>query len=419
MRYGLIGEKLSHSFSPFIHNALGNLDYSLVEITEDQLQPFLERADFAAINVTIPYKKKAAEFCDFLSPEAQKIGCVNTIINRDGILWGYNTDYFGFTYLINCLSLDLIGKKVIVLGSGGTSQTVVAVCEDLGAKETVIVSRNGMNNYQNLYNHYDAQVLINTTPIGMSPLFGESPVDIEPFHSLHVVIEVIYNPLRSALVLQAKGRGIAYASGLNMLVAQAKASQELFFGTRVDDELIEKISSEIEEKLSNVVLIGMPGCGKTTVGKELACQMKMSFCDIDQTIERETQKSVEKIFSEDGEKVFRDWENRIIKQVCQKSGQVIATGGGSILNEENASVLAQNGFVVWMKKEINELSLAGRPLSQSRENLIRMSNERSPLYRRWCDIQIDATGKKPDEISRQIIKQRHSITLCLQKTAPA
>ena len=416
MRYGLIGASLSHSFSPQIHAAFGNKEYFLRELSASELPLFMKERAFAAVNVTIPYKQAVMPLCDYISPEAQQIGSVNTVINQNGLLCGYNTDYFGFAYLAAQAAVDFDGKKVLVLGSGGTSLAAQAAALDSGAREICVVSRSGADNYQNLHRHYDAEILINTTPLGMYPQSAQSPLDIAPFTHLDGVIDVIYNPLRTALLLQAKEKGIAYAGGLSMLVGQAKKAHELFFKTTLDEDLIKKVVKQLEEQMANVVLIGMPGSGKTTVGSLLAQKLGFSFVDVDQAVEQAAGMTVTQIFQTHGEPFFRHLEHQTIKRICAQGGQVIATGGGSVLNSESRQYLSQNGLIIWLDRETDKLDRCGRPLSGSTEELTLMYATRVPLYQKLSDIKVHVTDDAAETV-RIIMEQRACCLMTIKKAA--
>lgn len=388
MTYGLIGEKLGHSYSKVIHNLLGNQAYTLKEIAPENLPAFMETSGFQGINVTIPYKERVMPYCT-LSPEAQRIGCVNTIVHKDGQLFGHNTDYAGFLYMLRRGGIALKGKKVVILGSGGTSKTAACVAADEGAGEVIKVSRQGAHNYDNVANHADAQILINTTPVGMYPRNLDAPVSLESFPCLEGVVDVIYNPLKTALTLAAAERGIPHTNGLSMLVAQAAYAHGLFFGVDVDEATMEQILTEVQKQMRNVVLVGMPGCGKTTFGQMLAQTLGLAFVDTDECIQVQTGHSPSEFITTHGEAHFREIEKEVVAQVAKQTGQVIATGGGSVLLPENRMAMKQNGFVVFLDRPLELLATEGRPLST---NLNALYSTRYPIYTQMCDVCIQVEG---------------------------
>ena len=391
LEYGLIGEKLGHSFSPAIHRRLGDYDYRLVELSSQELGPFLEEGEFRGLNVTIPYKKAVIPYCRELTPQARHIGSVNTIVRRpDGTLLGHNTDYDGFSYLLRRVGAQVAGRKALVLGSGGASLTVQAVLRDLGAGEVVVISRTGENNYENLSRHRDAAVLVNATPVGMYPKEGMSPVDLEGFPVLEGVFDLIYNPARTSLLLQAQDRGLLWSNGLGMLVAQAKAAAERFMGVSIPDERVEEISREMEREKQNLVLTGMPGCGKTTVGQRLAQRLGRTFVDTDALVEEQAGCSIPELFVREGEEAFRRLEHQVLCQASREQGRVIATGGGIVTRQENWGPLRQNAQVIFLRRPLEELPIQGRPVSQ-RTGLEQLYQERLPLYERTADWTADNT----------------------------
>lgn len=391
LEYGLIGEKLGHSFSPAIHRRLGDYDYRLVELSSQELGPFLEEGEFRGLNVTIPYKKAVIPYCRELTPQARHIGSVNTIVRRpDGTLLGHNTDYDGFSYLLRRVGAQVAGRKALVLGSGGASLTVQAVLRDLGAGEVVVISRTGENNYENLSRHRDAAVLVNATPVGMYPKEGMSPVDLEGFPVLEGVFDLIYNPARTSLLLQAQDRGLLWSNGLGMLVAQAKAAAERFMGVSIPDERVEEITREMEREKQNLVLTGMPGCGKTTVGQRLAQRLGRTFVDTDALVEEQAGCSIPELFDREGEEAFRRLEHQVLCQASREQGRVIATGGGIVTRQENWGPLRQNAQVIFVRRPLEELPIQGRPVSQ-RTGLEQLYQERLPLYERTADWTADNT----------------------------
>ena len=401
MQCGLLGRKLGHSYSPQIHNLLGDYSYVLFEKEPEELKNFLKNGDFSGLNVTIPYKKEVIPYLSELSPTAQKMGCVNTVLRRsDGTLYGHNTDYFGFTSLVRHAGLSVAGKKVLVLGSGGASNTAVAALKDLGASP-VVISRSGENNYQNLHRHTDAAAIVNTTPVGMYPNTGVSPIDLGLFPHLEGVLDVIYNPARTQLLLDAEKLGIPRENGLWMLVAQAKEAAEVFTGGKISDEVIEKIYRRLSHQMKNIVLIGMPGCGKSTIGTLLAEKMGRTLADADEKIISLAGKSIPDIFAQDGEPTFRDWETKALTELGKQSGLVIATGGGCVTQKRNYPLLHQNGYLVWLERDCSVLPTDGRPLSQAND-LGKMYAVRKPLYEVFADIRVENAGT-PEETVRKVL----------------
>ena len=401
MKCGLLGRKLGHSYSPQIHNLLRDYSYVLFEREPEELENFLKNGDFSGLNVTIPYKKEVIPYLSELSPTAKKMGCVNTVLRRsNGTLYGHNTDYFGFTSLVRHAGLSVAGKKVLVLGSGGASNTAVAALKDLGASP-VVISRSGENNYQNLYRHADAAAIVNTTPVGMYPNTGVSPIDLGLFPHLEGVLDVIYNPARTQLLLDAEKLGIPRENGLWMLVAQAKEAAEVFTGEKISDEVIEKIYRQLSHQMKNIVLIGMPGCGKTTIGTLLAEKLGRALADADEKIISLAGKSIPDIFAQDGEPTFRDWETKALTELGKQSGLVIATGGGCVTQKRNYPLLHQNGYLVWLERDWSKLPTDGRPLSQAND-LGKMYAARKPLYEAFADIRVENTGT-PEETVQKIL----------------
>lgn len=401
MKCGLLGRKLGHSYSPQIHNLLGDYSYVLFEKEPEELENFLKNGDFSSLNVTIPYKKEVIPYLSELSPTAQKMGCVNTVLRRsDGTLYGHNTDYFGFTSLVRHAGLSVAGKKVLVLGSGGASNTAVAALKDLGASP-VVISRSGENNYGNLHLHRDAAAIVNATPVGMYPNTGVSPIDLGLFPHLEGVLDVIYNPARTQLLLDAEKLGIPRENGLWMLVAQAKEAAEVFTGGKISDEVIEKIYRELSHQMKNIVLIGMPGCGKSTIGTLLAEKLGRTLADADEKIIALAEKSIPDIFAQDGEPTFRDWETKALTELGKQSGLVIATGGGCVTQKRNYPLLHQNGYLVWLERDCSVLPTDGRPLSQAND-LGKMYAVRKPLYEAFADIRVENAGT-PEETAQKIL----------------
>ena len=400
MLCGLLGKKLSHSYSPQIHKHLGDYSYELFEKQPEEIADFLKYGNFTGINVTIPYKKDVIPYCDELTECAKSLGAVNTIVRRpDGTLIGHNTDYFGFQYMVGKTNLTVAGKKVLVLGSGGASATAVAVLQKLGAK-IVVISRSSENNYNNLNLHSDAAIIVNATPVGMYPNAGTSPVDLDLFPNLEGVLDIIYNPARTKFLMDAEKRGIVTENGLSMLVAQAKEAAEWFTGNKINNSVIEKIYASLRTEMENIVLIGMPGCGKSTVGRRIAELTGKQFVDADTEITNTAGISVPEIFTREGEAGFRKRETDVPAQLGQRSGLVIATGGGCVTRKENYPLLHQNSTIYWIQRDIHALSTDGRPLSQTGK-LEQMWQVRRPLYDSFADYIID-NNDQPDVAADKI-----------------
>ncbi|MDO5545710.1 MAG: shikimate kinase [Eubacteriales bacterium] len=408
MKCGLLGRKLGHSYSPQIHGLLGDYSYGLFEKEPEQLASFLRDGDFTGINVTIPYKKDVIPYLDELSPAARKIGSVNTIVRRaDGSLFGHNSDYFGFVSLVKHSGIAVEGKKVLVLGSGGTSNMVVTALKDLGAMP-VVISRSGENNYGNLHLHADASVIVNATPVGMYPNTGVSPIDLSRFPKLEGVLDVIYNPAKTKLLLDAESLGIPHKNGLWMLVAQAKEASEYFTGKKLPDDCIGKIHGILSRQMKNIVLIGMPGCGKSTIGSLLAQKLGRQFVDADGEIIQLAGKSIPDIFAQDGEEIFRQWETTALESLGKQSGLVIATGGGCVTQGRNYPALHQNGNIVWLERDLSLLPTDGRPLSQA-NRLGEMYTVRKPMYEAFADIRVENSGS-PEQTIKEILSQLEELS---------
>lgn len=403
MEYGLLGETLGHSFSPWIHQALADYDYRLYPTPRGEVEELFRRRTFKGLNVTIPYKQTVIPLCDEVDPRAAAIGAVNTVVNRDGRLTGYNTDIDGLIYLAKRTGVEMTGKKVVILGSGGTSRTAQAAARELGAAQIVVVSRRGEDNYTNLSRHRDAGVLINTSPVGMYPNCGAAPVSLEDFPALTGVLDVIYNPLRTALLMEAEKRGIPASCGLPMLVAQARRAAELFTDSRIDSRRTEEVLAALTRRVENIVLIGMPGCGKSAVGRALARELKKEFVDLDRLIEEEARKPIPRIFAEEGEAAFRDLESRIVREAGARTGCVLSTGGGVVTRPENYAPLRQNGVIVHIVRPLEKLPTAGRPVSQSTD-LHTLWRQREPLYRSFADLTAD-NGGPMEETVRKILEE--------------
>lgn len=394
MQFGLIGEKLGHSYSKEIHNLIADYGYELREVKREELGAFMTERAFSGINVTIPYKKSVIDYLDVISDDAKKIGAVNTVVNRDGKLYGYNTDFYGLKALLIHNGVSVRNKKVLILGSGGTSDTAYNVVTGLNAKEAIKVSRtkkDGFVTYDEAARlHSDADVIINATPVGMYPDDDGVPVNIGLFPSLSAVIDAIYHPLRTNLVSDAENKGIKACGGLYMLVAQAVYAAALFENKKPDENLIDDVYGKILNDKRNIVLIGMPSSGKTTIGKALAARIGKRFADTDELIVGTTGKSIPEIFEKEGEKVFREIEKKVICDIAVNDGTVIATGGGVILDEKNVLALKRNGVIVYLDRKIDNLiATDSRPLSSNVDDLKKLYAKRKPLYEKYAEITID------------------------------
>jgi len=399
MKYGLIGKPLGHSISPLIHSLLGNNEYELSEINEEDLAAFFEKREFKGINVTIPYKEKVIEYLDYIDDNAKRIGCVNTIVNKAGKLYGYNTDYLGFKELLKSSHLEVKDKKVLILGTGGTSKTVKTVLEDLGVQNIEFVSRVASDtkiSYEEALERLDTQIIVNTTPVGMYPNTSKYPIALHNFNKLEAVFDVIYNPLKTRLVCFAKRKRIVAQGGLKMLVSQAIAAHELFFDTIVEEKIKQKIYKKIEKKFINIVLIGMPGCGKSTIAKYLGENLDKKVIDLDSEVEKYAGKTIKEIFEENGEDYFRELETKMTRFYAKQNGQIISTGGGIIKNKKNIEMLRQNGLIIYINRDISlfdEPKSDKRPLSKSKSDLEKLYQERHHLYVRYSDIVVKNDDK--------------------------
>ena len=398
-KFGLLGRRLGHSWSPQIHAMLADYDYRLYEVEPEDLDGFLQNTDLAGMNVTIPYKKDVLPHCATVSDAARRIGSVNTLVRTPAGWHGDNTDYAGFRYIVERSGVDVRGRKTLVFGTGGASLSVKAALEDLGAAPIISVSRSGENNYVNLSRHFDAEILVNTTPLGMYPDTGVSPVSVADFPNCKGVFDVVYNPQRTAFLLEAEKLGIPHACGLGMLVAQARRSAEQFVGHSIPDETADLIMSTLSRQMSNIILIGMPGCGKSTVGKALAQALDRPFIDADAEIEKAALMTIPAIFAQEGEAGFRRRETEVLSQLGKGSGAVIATGGGCVTREENYPLLHQNGVIIWMQRALERLPSSGRPLSQqnSAQTLYAQRRER---YGAFADRIVDNNGTVSQTLSQ-------------------
>lgn len=399
LKCGLLGEKLGHSYSPQIHSMLADYEYKLFEKSPEELEDFLKSGEFDGLNVTIPYKKSVMPYCAELSPTAAQIGSVNTIVRRsDGSLYGDNTDAFGFENLIVHNGIEVKGKKALVLGTGGASVTAQAVLKNLGASEVVVISRKGEDNYENIAKHADAEIIANTTPVGMYPNNGKAAVDLTQFPKLSGVLDVVYNPARTALLLQAEKLCIPCAGGLYMLVSQAKRSCELFTGNSIPDSEIDRIERVLSHQMQNIVIIGMPGSGKTAVSTMLAERLGRKIFDTDTIVSEKAGMTIPEIFAAQGEAGFRKLETEATAEVGKLSGNIISTGGGVVTVADNYELLHQNGVIVWIERDTNKLARDGRPISLS-SDLNELYAARLPLYERFADIKADNNGDINDTVN--------------------
>lgn len=409
MKYGLLGEKLGHSYSKEIHALLADYEYELCEVNKEELDALMRKKEFCAVNVTIPYKQTVIPYLDGISERAKSIGAVNAIVNRGGKLYGDNTDFAGMRALAIRTGADMNGKKVLIFGTGGTSKTAGAVAQSLGAREVYFVSRSkkdGAITYgEAAEKHADAQILINTTPVGMFPNIQGTPADISVFPELEAVLDAIFNPLRTELVLDAQARGIKADGGLYMLVAQAVYASALFLGKDADDKKTEDVYRRILNEKRNVFLIGMPSSGKSSVGKKLAELTGKEFADTDTMLTDRFGRTISDFISENGEKPFRDEESAVIGQAAEKRGYIIATGGGAVLREENVRAMKKNGIVVFLDRDPDLLTATkDRPLSSTREALEKLYEERYPIYKKAADMTVPS-DRSVGEVAEDVRKE--------------
>ena len=399
MRCGLLGEHLTHSFSPRIHKMLCDYEYKIYDIAPAALEDFVKNGNLDGFNVTIPYKKAVFPFIDEISPEAQAIGAINVVVRRDGKLYGHNTDYFGFAYMLDSAKINVIGKKAILFGNGGAAATIRAVLSDRKVRELVIIDKDD-NTPENLALHSDASLIINATPVGMYPNNRKAVTDLSLFPKCEAVLDIVYNPARTELMLQAEKRGIVAVGGLSMLVAQAARGFELFTGEKYDNGIIEQIIDRICRDTQNIILVGMPSCGKSTIGSLLANSLSREFFDADAEFERMHGLTPATAINTLGEAKFRDMEALTLAELGKMSGAVIATGGGAVTREENYPSLHQNGIIVYIKRDINKLSTEGRPLSKA-GSLEALYENRRTAYERFADI-ITENNSSPEEALARI-----------------
>ena len=405
MRYGLIGEKLGHSFSKIIHEKLADYTYDLIPLSLEELDVFMREKEFSAINVTIPYKETVIPYLDEVDPKAAKMGAVNTVVQRNGKLFGYNTDYFGFRYMLEHNHIQIAGKKVLVLGRGGASKAVIAVLEDMGAAEihTIYykIAEDSIS-YETCYTlHTDAQVIVNTTPVGMYPNSGHTPIDLTPFTNLEAVADVVYNPLRTRLVLDAEEKGCQAIGGLEMLVGQAKYAVEIFLDQSLPEDSIDVVYKDLMAERRNLVLIGMSGCGKSTLGKLAAEKLGKTFVDTDAEIIKRIGMSIADYFAAYGEDSFRKVESEVVQEISTQNNLVISTGGGVIKNPENIRWLKGNGTVIWIQRDPELLESGnGRPLVPDQDAVRRLYKERLPLYTAAAETIIENDGNEEEALQK-------------------
>lgn len=409
MEYGLIGEKLGHSFSKEIHGELADYEYELCEIARDNIDAFFERADFSGINVTIPYKQTVIPHLHYIDEAARMIGAVNTVVKRDGHLYGYNTDFYGLSRLAEHAGVEIKGRKVAILGTGGTSKTARAVSKAEGASCVLTVSRRegeGVITYEELYKrHTDVEIIINTTPVGMYPKAGAAAVDISKFPKLVGVLDAVYNPLSPKMIVDARTRGVAAEGGLYMLVAQAVRAAEIFTGASYGDEVIERVYRDIYRKNECIVLVGMPASGKSSVGGRLCELLERELTDTDSMVVSDAGVSIPEIFEKRGEGVFRDMEAAAVRRAAALRGAVIATGGGAVLRDENVAALRECGRIYFIDRPLSELVPTNdRPLSRNRAAIEALYEKRYPIYLKAADVRIDGSGTV-DEVAQRIIKE--------------
>ena len=422
MKYGLIGENLGHSFSKQIQTRIAELQnvkdyqYDLVELDQEQFIDFMRKKDFKGINVTLPYKKAVIPYLDEIDESAKTMGAVNTIVNRDGKLYGYNTDFGGFLYMVRAHNVHMEGKKVLLIGNGGVSAAVQAVCKHEKAGQIVVVSRNaalGTVSYDEMYtSHLDADIVVNTSPVGMYPNIANAPIDVSWFHKLECVLDVVYNPILTRLCFEAQEMDIKRVIGLEMLIAQAKYTFEIFENMSFDDSIIDEIKKEMLKDRCNIVLIGMPSAGKTTIGKLLQEKLGKTFVDLDDMIIEKAGKTIPEIFQESGESGFRAIETEVAIEASKMNNMIIATGGGAIKHKVNMDFLRLNGITIYIDRDVDKLisSDPNRPLSSSKQALQQMHKERQPLYQKYAAYVAD-NNTNISETVNDIVNAYHSILI--------
>lgn len=389
--YALLGRKLGHSFSPRIHRLLCGYDYTLQEVEREELPDFLKNCGLKGMNVTIPYKKEVLPYCSQLSEGVRRIGSANTLVRGADGWHAYNTDYLGFRFMVESGGFSPAGKKAVVLGNGGASLAVCTALEDMGAREISVISRRGENNYENLFLHRDAEMLVNATPVGMYPDTGKAAAGLDAFPECRAVFDLIYNPARTKLIMEAEERGLICRSGLTMLVAQARRSAELFTGQEIPPERVDEIVKTLSLETENIILIGMPGCGKSSIGAELARLTGRKFADADSCFLEKYGISPGDMIESQGEAAFRQKETELLAELGKESGLILSTGGGCVTEERNYPLLHQNGRIFWIQRDIGKLPSEGRPLSR-KSSPEEMYKKRAPMYRRFADYTIVNDG---------------------------
>lgn len=403
MRCGLIGEHLGHSFSPEVHRCFADYAYRLIELVPDEVAAFLAARDFDGLNVTVPYKRTVMAHCDVLSDTAARIGSVNTIVNRGGVLTGYNTDAYGFLRMADAAGIGFSGRKVLVLGTGGAARTAVYASLLRGARQAVTVSRSdrGDTDYAGaVLRHGDAELIVNATPVGMFPHAEASPIALEGFSACRGVLDLVANPFRTALLAEAARRGIPCAGGLTMLIAQARRAAELFTGQPIDPALEQAALSRIRREKENLLLIGMPGCGKSTVARLIAARMGRTCIDLDEAVRQDTGKTPEQLLNESGEPALRAAECRAAQRVGAGFSCVIASGGGTVVAQAAMDALRGNARTVYLTCALDRLDRTGRPLSNGGVPLRALYEARAPLYARYADFCTDNDGAASDAADR-------------------